>query len=179
MLHAESGSQSLGPTTWRSEYDSAIRRSAVTHWNLYIFAKYLHRLSPSTTKLFYKIKKLSIIADMIFLCTYLWSCAVDVFMRSIDGETWFVMICECQWYTWDAVGGNVEKSNCALVPLSDWPELQRLLGKVAEFPQTKMGLEHICGHVSLQNGDPHWSHEYCKCMTILIYYTRAVNSRQF
>ena len=23
------------------------------------------------------------------------------------------------------------------------------------------------------------SHEYCKCMTILIYYTRAVNSRQF
>ena len=53
-------------------------------------------ISPSTTKLFYKIKKLSIIADMIFLCTYLWSCAVDVFMRPIDGETWFVMICECQ-----------------------------------------------------------------------------------
>ena len=46
------------------------------------------------------------------------------------------------------MGGNVEKHKVlrmrVVIRLT---ELQRLLGKVAEFPQTKMGLGHIWGHV--------------------------------
>ena len=66
-------------------------RWAVTLWNLYIVVKLSTYYHPQRM-FFYKIKQLWIFADLVFLCTYLWSCAIDVFMRSIDGEIWFGMI---------------------------------------------------------------------------------------